>query len=191
MNVPELITDAYLKRWKKNSLFSALLWAVMGIILMISQDRVGIYTCYILGIILLIQGIPHLFLFIAEDEKHIFSISSLINGILISFIGIWALTLPEKAMLQIPNMIAFVTLLHGFKDLELSKRIRALDHQTGLFAFLISIFTILCSAVILILPLDETKIVVIASGILLMIDGIGDFWMWCILTDRSNEQRGI
>lgn len=191
MKVPQLITDTYLKRWKKNSLFSALLWAVMGIILIFTQDHISIYTCYILGTVLLIQGIPHLFLFIAEEEKHIFSISSLVNGILISFVGIWSLTLSEKAMYHIPNIIAFVTLLHGFKDLELSKRIRVLDTKMGLLALLISIFTIFCSALILALPLDETKIVVIASGLLLIMDGIGDFWMWCILTDRSNEQRGI
>ena len=191
MNVPQLITDTYLKCWKKNSLFSALLWAAMGILLMIVQDQVRILTCYILGIILLVQGIPHLFLFISEEEKHIFSISSLVNGILISFLGIWAFTLPEQAMNYIPNTIAFVTLLHGIKDLGLSKRIRWLDTKMGWFAFAISVFTILCSTVILALPLEETKIVAIASGILLIIDGIGDFWMWCILTDRSNEQRGI
>ena len=122
MKVPQLITESYLSKWKTNSFLSAMLWAAMGLVLIVIRDQVHYSTCYLLGLILLIQGIPHLFLFIIEEEKHIFSISSLI---------------------------------------------------------------------ILFLPLEETGIVSIWSGSLLILDGISDFWMWSVLTTKSNEHRGI
>ena len=191
MKVPQLITESYLSKWKTNSFLSAMLWAAMGVVLIVIRDQVHYSTCYLLGLILLIQGIPHLFLFIIEEEKHIFSISSLINGILISFLGIWALTLPQEVEQDIPNVIAFVTLLHGIKDIALSKRIRYLEKRSGNIAMGISIFTIFCSLLILFLPLEETGIVSIWSGSLLILDGISDFWMWSVLTTKSNEHRGI
>ena len=188
---PKLITQSYLEKWKTNSLFSALLWASMGIVLMIVRDQVHNMACYILGAVLLIQGIPHLFLFITEEEKHIFSISSLINGILISFLGIWALTLPNEVQHNIPDVIAFVTLLHGIKDIALSRRIFHLEQRSGSIAMCISVFTIICSIIILWLPLEETRMMSLWSGSLLMLDGISDFWMWTVLTNKTNEHRGI
>ena len=84
-----------------------------------------------------------------------------------------------------------MTLLHGIKDIALSKRIRYLEKRSGNIAMGISIFTIFCSLLILFLPLEETGIVSIWSGSLLILDGISDFWMWSVLTTKSNEHRGI
>ena len=100
-------------------------------------------------------------------------------------------TLPQEVEQDIPNVIAFVTLLHGIKDIALSKRIRYLEKRSGNIAMGISIFTIFCSLLILFLPLEETGIVSIWSGSLLILDGISDFWMWSVLTTKSNEHRGI
>lgn len=186
-----LITKSYLAKWKNNSFLSAMLWAAMGLVLIIFQDNVSYSLCYLLGTILLILGVPQLFLFIMEEEKHIFSTFSLVSGISISFLGIWALTLPEMAHNEIPNTIAFVTLIHGLKDVALSRRIQVLDKSMGSIAMVISLVTIVCSLLILFLPLEETSIVAICSGVLLICDGVSDFWMWSILTKRSDEHRGI
>lgn len=186
-----LITKSYLNKWRTNSFVAALLWAVMGMVLIVIQDNIQYTTCYLLGIVLLVQGVPQLFLFIVEEEKHVFSTISLLTGIIISFLGIWALTLPNEAQKEIPNVIATVTLIHGFKDIALARRIQVLDVNLGKFALLLSVATIICSCIILLLPLEATAIVTICSGILLIIDGISDFWMWTLLTKKSNEQRGI
>lgn len=186
-----LITKSYLDKWRTNSFIAALLWAVMGLVLIFIQDNIQYSTCYILGIILLVQGVPQLFLFIVEEEKHIFSTISLFTGIIISFLGIWTLTLPNEAQFEIPNVIATVTLIHGIKDIALARRIKVLEVNLGRFALLLSAATIICSSIILLLPLDATAIVAICSGLLLITDGISDFWMWSLLTKKTNEQRGI
>lgn len=187
----ELITESYLKKWRTNSFVQALLWAAMGLLLVIMHDSLAYSTCYILGIILLVQGVPQLFLFVVEEEKHIFSTIFLLTGILISFLGIWALTCPFDVEPQIPNVIAFVTLLHGLKDIPLARRVYRLQPSSGVFAWLITILTIIVSALILFIPVVTTSLMAIISGILLIIDGASDFWMWTVMTKRSDELRGI
>lgn len=187
----ELITESYLRKWKTNSFVQALLWALMGLVMIILHNALKYSTCYVLGTILLIQGIPQLFLFVMEDEKHIFSTIFLLTGILIAFLGIWALTRPDEVQPQIPNVIAFVTLLHGLKDIPLSKHVYALQPKSGILAYFITCSTIIVSSLILFLPVVNTETMAIISGILLIIDGISDFWMWSVVVKRSDELRGI
>lgn len=188
MYEPKLITESYLKRWKKNSFTSAILWTALGIILMFFHNKIDYITCYLVGITLLLQGVPHLFLFVIEEEKHFFSISSLINGIIICFFGIWALTLPDQAKLAISDIIAIVVLLHGFKAIALSRRIQCLEKKLGYLSMVISIATILFAIIILFSSIHRIDF---CSGILIIIDGIENFWMWKILSKKSDEHRGI
>lgn len=187
----ELITESYLRKWKTNSFMQALLWALMGLVLIVLHNALAYSTCYILGVILLIQGVPQLFLFVAEEEKHIFSTIFLLTGILIAFLGIWSLTRPDEVQPQIPNVIALVTLLHGLKDIPLSKQTYALQPKSGLLAYGITFATIIVSGLILFLPVENTSAMAIISGVLLIIDGISDFWMWSVIVKRSDELRGI
>lgn len=187
----ELITESYLRKWRTNSFVQALLWAAMGLLLIVMHDALAYSTCYILGIILLIQGVPQLFLFVVEEEKHIFSTIFLLTGILIGFLGIWALTCPSEVEPQIPNVIAFVTLFHGLKDIPLARHVHRLQPSSGLLAWFITILTIIVSAVIILVPVVTTSLMAILSGVLLMIDGASDFWMWSVITKRSDELRGI
>lgn len=187
----ELINESYLRRWKTNSFVQALLWAAMGLVMIVLHNALHYSTCYVLGVILLIQGVPQLFLFVVEEEKHIFSTIFLLTGIAISFMGIWALTLPNEVQPQIPNVIAFVTLVHGLKDIPLSKHVLHVDRISGIFATIITYITIIVSSLILFLPVVNTETMAIISGVLLIVDGISDFWMWSVLTARSKEMRGI
>lgn len=52
MKVPQLITESYLSKWKTNSFLSAMLWAAMGLVLIVIRDQVHYSTCYLLGLIL-------------------------------------------------------------------------------------------------------------------------------------------
>ncbi len=188
MYEPKLITESYLKRWKKNSFFSAILWTIVGIIVMLFHRDIDEFTCYLVGIALLLQGVPHLFLFIIEEEKHFFSISSLVNGVLICFLGIWTLTIPRQADGTVPDVIAIVALLHGLKDIALSRRILNLEKHLGYYAIVISILIIFLALAVLFSPMRYD---VFCAGILIIIDGIGNFWMWKVLSKKSDEYRGI
>ncbi len=188
MYEPKLITESYLKRWRKNSFFSAILWTIVGIILMLFHRDIDVITCYLVGVALLLQGVPHLFLFIIEEEKHIFSISSLVNGVFICFLGIWTLTIPRQADATVPDVIAIVALLHGLRDIALSRRILSLEKQLGYYSMAISFLTIFLALAVLFTPMRYD---VLCAGVLIIIDGIGNFWMWKVLSKKSDEHRGI
>ena len=71
MKVPQLITESYLSKWKTNSFLSAMLWAAMGLVLIVIRDQVHYSTCYLLGLILLIPvSYTHLDVYKRQDNTH-------------------------------------------------------------------------------------------------------------------------
>lgn len=44
MKVPQLITESYLSKWKTNSFLSAMLWAAMGLVLIVIRDPGALFN---------------------------------------------------------------------------------------------------------------------------------------------------
>ena len=67
-----------------------------------------------------------------EDERFLIAILSLLDAILVSFLGVWMLSKPQEVHDTLPAVLAFVTFLHAIKMCIRDRLIRC-PHEEGLF----------------------------------------------------------
>ena len=133
-----LFSIKYVHRLKWNGLYQSLMWSCFGIMFMLLYPVSPDLMTFIGGVMLLFQGVPQLILFLEEDERFLISLLSLVECLLVSFLGVWMLTNQEEVYDTLPAVLAFVTFLHAFSNLIITGRIRHLQYSKWWIAALVT-----------------------------------------------------
>ena len=83
-----LFSIKYVHRLKWNGLYQSLMWSCFGIMFMLLYPVSPDLMTFIGGVMLLFQGVPQLILFLEEDERFLISLLSLVECLLVSFLGV-------------------------------------------------------------------------------------------------------
>ena len=140
---------------------------------------------------LLFQGVPQLILFLEEDERFLISLLSLVECLLVSFLGMWMLTNPEEVYDTLAAVLAFVTFLHAFSNLIITGRIRHLQYPKWWIAALVTAAKMGATAALAVQFHLHSEFMVVGTGICMLLDAVSDIWMWKKLEILIIQDMGI
>lgn len=186
-----LFSIKYVHRLKWNGLYQSLMWSCFGIMFMLLYPVSPELMTFIGGIMLLFQGIPQLILFLEEDERFLISLLSLVECLLVSFLGVWMLTNPEEVYDTLPAVLAFVTFLHAFSNLIITGRIRHLQYPKWWIAALVTAAKMGATAALAVQFHLHSEFMVVGTGICMLLDAVSDIWMWKKLEILIIQDMGI
>lgn len=186
-----LFSIKYVHRLKWNGLYQSLMWSCFGIMFMLLYPVSPKLMTFIGGIMLLFQGVPQLILFMEEDERFLISLLSLVDCLLVSFLGVWMLTNPEEVYDTLPAVLAFVTFLHAFSNIIVTGRMRILEYRKWRIAAIITIAKLIATAGLAVQFHLNSEFMVIGTGICMLLDAVSDIWMWKKLEALIIQNMGI
>lgn len=161
-----------IKKKEIKGIFVSLLLIVLGVFLIIKPDEILKTLIQVMGIILLLCGaIDFMSYFKMSDEEKLFNYG-IIKGILELCIGILFIfkfaALVDIFSIIIGLIIIFINL---FK-LQLSLNLKQIENTNWFIGVIISTISLILGIVIILDPFGTTKLLVIASGIIICISEV-------------------
>ena len=106
-----------LKKLKADIILSALLCAVLGIVLLLWPEATIDLVCKILAVGLIIMGAVQITSYFTDRSIHPFAGAL---GLLLVLVGIWIFLRPGSIVSIVPIVIGVILCVHGIQDLKLS-----------------------------------------------------------------------
>ena len=94
--------EKILKSLKTNTLVSSLIWAALGLVILIWTDVSIRLLCYFLGAVLIIQGIASGISYFKLKEENLYRTFGILFGAVLLAAGIWAAARPDMFQSLIP-----------------------------------------------------------------------------------------
>lgn len=166
-----------LKRMKTNSVLNALLYVIVGAVLVIYPGVAADLLCYVLGGVLLLCGLIDLILFLRLRDGSLYSAARLVAGIVLSCVGIWVMFQPKLIFSVVPWIVGALIVVHALQDLRcalLLKKNKAL-HWSG--ALLVALVTLVLGIVLITTAFETAMLAVRVIGVFLLADGLSDLWV--------------
>lgn len=166
-----------LKRIKANALLSALIYTVLGVVLLVWPELSTNVLCTALGLVLLVSGISDILEFVFQRDGSLYYNLQLGLGVILCAVGGWLLLRPTLIAVIIPRIIGVLVCFHGFKDFGDALTLRKNKSPQATAALLLGIITILLGVVLVVNPFSAFTTVVRIIGLILIYDGVSDLWI--------------
>ena len=165
------------RRIKGGWIATSLLCVLFGIILCIWPEIVANAANYILGGIILVVGIIYLALSFWSKERNVLTGFGMVFSVILIAIGVFMFLKPEFVLSLLPMNVGGIIVVHGVKDLKYSIELASLKYSHWWVALIIAIATIGLGVLLLFNPFSAVKLAFRIIGVILIIDGISDFWI--------------
>lgn len=168
---------------KKDSFFiiSAILFLILGILLITNPDGVIKFITYILGAIIVISGIAKL-IFYKKNKEAINNTNNMIIGITLIVIGIITMFLSSAITFVIKLILGGWLIYSGVVKLVLALKLKSVNIATWYVPLISSIVMILCGLYTIIFQ----NVFGIASGIVLVIYSIAEIIQFIVVPKNLN-----
>lgn len=167
----------FLKGLKANDTISALLCAVLGLVLLIWPGTTTQIVCMLLGIVLFAYGAIQIVLYLFNKERTIVSQGMLVLGIIFAVIGGWILLRPEMIIMAVPVIVGVLIVIHGLHNATQAFALKKGGYEKWWVAFLLGILTVVLGGILIFNPFQVVNTVVRLIGIFLIYDGLSDVWI--------------
>ena len=180
----------YIKSLKVNYSLSALICAVLGVVLLVWPGQSTQIVCIVLGAVLGIFGIIQIIIYLVTQEKTMVSHSMMMFGIVLAVIGGWIVLKPDTIIKAIPMIVGILIVIHGLHNAVQAIDLKKMNYSNWWVALLLSILTIALGAVLICNPFTVMDTVVRVIGAFLIYDGLSDMWILSRMfkTRKYNEK---
>jgi len=176
------------KKIKANALIVALIYAALGLVLLIWPDLSTNVLCTALGVVLILCGAVDVIIFLAGRDGSLYSGSHLVVGIILAVMGIYIMVQPSLVAIIVPRVIGVLLCIDGLSNVADAITLHRCSYARWAAALILGLLTLGLGALLIYDPFDAFTLVVQLIGAFLLFDGITDFW---ITTRVSKVQRQI
>lgn len=167
----------YIKSIKVNDSLSAVLCAVLGIVLLVWPGQSTDLVCMVLGIVLAGFGLVQIILYLVTREKTVVSHGMMLLGIVLTVIGIWIIVKPGTIKQLIPVTIGILIVIHGGHNAVQAIDLKKMNYDNWWVALLLAVLTIGLGVVLICNPFTVLDMAVRIIGAFLIYDGLSDMWI--------------
>lgn len=167
----------FLKRVKLNALVTAILCALIGVVLIVWPVVSASVLCLALGAVLLICGMVNVLFFCTHRDGSLYSGGMLVLGVILAALGCWIIASPGLVAVLVPRVIGLLICVHGVADLSDALRLRRLRYPRWTAALLLGLVTLALGAVLVFYSFSVLSTIVRIIGIFLFYDGASDIWI--------------
>ncbi len=166
-----------LRKIKANVVVSAVLCIIVGAVLIIWPGMTIQIACRAIGAVLAIMGVSKLLSYVFSRDGSLFSQMNLIVGIIITIIGVWIFTSPDKIIAMVPILVGIIIVIHGINNLQQTVKLCKGQYDKWWIALVLGLVTVGFGIVLICNPFAAMDTLVRAIGIFLVYDGISDIWI--------------
>ena len=170
-----------LKQIKWNLVTLAVLFIVLGVIIIMWPDEVMRTSCYMLAAMLMIIGVISLISYLRKDISGMLYRYDLVVGLSAVLGGI--LVIIDQLIALIPVVLGFLVTISGILKMQNSVDMLRLGHGTWYVAFCMAIFNIIFGIVLLVDPFGK-ELLVYLLGAALIFSGITDLYVTISISRR-------
>jgi len=177
-----------LKEQQRSSVITAVVTALLGLVLLVWPEWAMKWTCILLGVVLAITGATYVIGFFQGRKAGFALYYSLPLGIVLLALGVWLLTNPSGIIRLVQYACGGFILLHGVMDLQ--GAISIMHDSNGperWVALALSVLTLVLGLVIIFNPLGTMATLLMFIGIVLIFDGLSDLWLIYRLTKLAES----
>ena len=169
---------------KKDSftLISAILFLILGTILITNPDLIIKFITYIIGAIIIILGGIKLFTYLKNKKQELNDYNNLVLGITFIVIGIIIMFCSSVIAFIIRLIMGAWLLFNGVTKLMLSLELKGIKLQTWYIPLIISIIMIICGLYTIL----ERNIIGVAGGVVLVIYSVSEIVQYVIIPKSKN-----
>lgn len=164
------------KQIKFNFVVAAILYIVLGLVLLLWPDTSSSVICYAIGAVLLIYGVIGIISFLSSRNKTAVLALQLVVSVAAAALGVLSLTQPRLILSLLPVLMGLFIIVVSLISMK-----RAIDMRHYLYtrwwaALLLSLAAIALGALILFHPYMTAKAVIMVTGAVFLYVGICDLW---------------
>lgn len=185
------MTD-FVKGLKANYVISAILCALLGLVLLIWPGTTTQIVCMSLGIVLLAYGIIQIAIYLFNRERTIISQGMMLLGIVFAVIGAWILLKPEMIIMAVPIIVGILIVIHGLHNVVQAIALQKDGYERWWLALLFGVLTVIFGGILVYNPFEAVELVVRLIGVFLIYDGLSDIWILSrVFKVKRNKEKII
>ena len=167
----------FFKGLKANYTISAVVCALLGLVLVIWPGATSQIICMLLGGVLLAYGVLQIAIYLFNRERTIILQGMMILGIVFAVLGLWILLKPEMIMMAVPVIVGVLIAIHGLHNVVQAFALKKDGYENWWLAFLMGLLTLIFGGVLICNPFKAIELVARIIGIFLIYDGVSDIWI--------------
>lgn len=172
-----------LRSIKKAYTWTAVLYMILGVILLIWPAATTVTICIIVGAVICIHGIGYVISYCRNPEVSIFRFN-LILGIVGICIGCFLMFQPDTFLSVIPFAFGVIVIVDGVTNIQKSLDLKRMYDNKWWGAMVGGIVALILGLLLMLNPFSTTVALVRFLGIVLIVDGACDIWTVFKLTRR-------
>lgn len=182
----------FFKGLKANYTISAVVCALLGLVLVIWPGATSQIICMLLGGVLLAYGVLQIAIYLFNRERTIILQGMMILGIVFAVLGLWILLKPEMIMMAVPVIVGVLISIHGLHNVVQAFALKKDGYEGWWLAFLLGLLTLIFGGVLICNPFKAIELVARIIGIFLIYDGVSDIWILSrVFKVRRDKERII
>ena len=167
----------FLKKIKANALVSAILYAILGAVLLLWPATSAQVVTLALGLVLVLCGLGNILDFLLHRDGSLYSRMHLIAGVILAVIGLWLMTQPDLLTVVVPRIMGILICIHGAGDIRSAFVLKRNASPHWGVTLLLAAITYALGAMLVLNPFSAFTTVVRIIGLCLLYDGISDIWI--------------
>lgn len=165
------------KRMKTNSMFTAVIYTLLGLVLLFWPALSANVLCTALGLVLVLCGAVDVIIFLFNRDGSLYSGFHLVFGIILIAVGFWLTASPALIAVLIPRILGILICIHGVSDFGHVVTLRRGGDTRWTLALLLGLVTLALGCVLVLSPFETFTTVVRVIGAFLIYDGGSDIWI--------------
>ncbi|MBQ7955999.1 MAG: DUF308 domain-containing protein [Lachnospiraceae bacterium] len=180
-----------LKGMKWQSMLTAALFVIMGIVLIIYPETTAETICYVVGISGVVIGIFTVLAYMFRDVEKNYYRNDFIVGMMEILLGAFVLYKADLIIELIPCVLGMLVVFSGISKLQNCINLRQMNCGNGLVFFIMAVVNMLWGILLVIDPFDDTELLFILIGVGLLISGITDTFATLYMAKKMRDYMKV
>lgn len=173
-NEDEIKMKETMKKIKIDRMVSAVLCALLGIVLFVWSDKTISLICQALAVILMMLGVIQIASYLFHRVENVIHVAV---GLIEVLIGLWIFLKPESVVSLIPIVLGVILLIHGFGDLKIAFETQKNGYDGWWSILIMAFISIVCGVLSIAFSFQIVSLGMKMIGIALVYDGVSDLWI--------------
>ena len=177
------------KNLKFNFVVAALLYIVLGVVLLVWPDTTSSVICYAIGVVLLVYGGVSILSFLISHEKTAALALQLVVGVVAAALGVFFLTQPRLILSILPILMGLFVIIVSLLSIKRAFEMRHYGYPKWWAALLLALIAIGLGLLILFHPYMAAETVIMVIGVVFLYVGVCDLWAIWKVSRTIKEYR--
>ena len=164
-------------KYKGSWIINSLLCVLVGLALTIWPGVIVDAANYILGGIILVVGIIYLAISFWGKFGSFLKGFGIFFSVVLICVGVFMFLQPDIVLSIFPMIVGGIIVVHGILDLKNAISLAMNKYRLWWVALIISVVTIGLGVLLLFNPISAIELAFRIIGVILIVDGISDFWI--------------